>query len=122
MSFLVRATMISLTRNLTYLPLTPDLSQQHRFSSARSSSDALNRNPKTKSLTFSADISHGLRDAMPGPRRYRLKLTSVCSGQSSRKEAVASIVGSAKAHTISPSLVISPSLLDPFAVTLKECS
>jgi hypothetical protein len=73
MSFLVRATMISLTRNLTYL-LTPDLSQQHRFSSARSSSDALNRN-KTKSLTFSADISHGLRDAMPGPRRYRLKLT-----------------------------------------------
>jgi hypothetical protein len=31
--------------------------------------DALNRNPKTKSLTFSADISYGLRDALPDPRR-----------------------------------------------------
>src|SRR3546814_15615599 len=37
--------------------------------------DALHRNPKTKSLTFSEDISHGLRDALPDPRRYRLKLT-----------------------------------------------
>jgi hypothetical protein len=36
--------------------------------------DALNRNQKTKSLAFSADISHGLRNALPDPERYRLKL------------------------------------------------
>jgi len=35
---------------------------------------ALNRCPRTKSLTFSADISHGLRDKLPDHRRYRLKL------------------------------------------------
>src|SRR3546814_5678972 len=48
--------------------------------------DALHRNPKTKSLTFSEDISHGLRDALPDPRRYRLKLTMSVPANSRRSE------------------------------------
>ena len=84
--------------------------------------DALNRNPRTKSLTFSADISLGLRDALPDPercrlkliKRFRLKLTmSVPANSRANRLLRRSSSDGEGSHHI-------PSLGDPLAVTLRE--
>lgn len=85
--------------------------------------DALHRDPRTMPPTFPADISLGLRDALPDLERHRLKLIkrlrleptmSVPASFPRTLVVVSSIVGSAKAHTTSSSL------LPNFAVATRE--